>query len=64
MFTDPTEHIVFFAYSFLTLFKWPNNMENIRVEAKVYTNQTSIFIVDCMKMPKTAAMRRCLQGFS
>ena len=23
-----------------------NDIENIRVEAKVYTNQTSIFIVD------------------
>ena len=32
-----------------------NNIENIRVEAKVYTNQTSIFIVDYLKMPKTSA---------
>ena len=31
-----------------------NNIENIRVEAKVYTNQTSNFIVDrTVKMPKT-----------
>ena len=27
------------------------NIENIRVEAKVYKNQTTIFIVDLMKMP-------------
>ena len=32
-----------------------NNIENIRMEAKVYTNQTSIFIADYMKMPKTSA---------
>ena len=31
------------------------NIENIRVEAKVYTNQTLIFIVDYMKMPITSA---------
>ena len=30
-------------------------MKNIRVEAKVYTNRTSIFIVDRMKRPKTPA---------
>ena len=29
-----------------------NNIENIRVETKVYTNQTSIFIVDRIKIPK------------
>ena len=32
-----------------------NNIENIRVGAKVYTNQTSIFIVDRKKMFKTLA---------
>ena len=51
-----------------------NNIENIRVEAKVYTNQTSIFIVDRMKMPKNLSLllswsvflslRRCLQVYS
>ena len=48
-----------------------NNIENIRGEAKVYTNQTSIFIVDYMKMPKTSvinasflSLRRCLQVYS
>ena len=29
-----------------------NNIENIRVKEEVYTNQTSIFIVDCKKMQK------------
>ena len=32
-----------------------NNIENIRVKAKVYTNQTLIFILDRMKMSKTLA---------
>ena len=32
-----------------------NNIENIRVGAKVYASQTSIFIVDHMKMPKPSA---------
>ena len=30
-------------------------MENIQVKAKVYTKQTSIFIVDCIKMQKPSA---------
>ena len=29
-----------------------SNIENTRVEAKVYTNQTSIFIAYCIKMQK------------
>ena len=33
-----------------------NNIKNIRVEANVYTKQTSIFIVDCTKMPKIVVM--------
>ena len=33
-----------------------NNIENIWVKAKVYTNQTSIFIVNCIKMQKTSAL--------
>ena len=32
-----------------------NNIKKTRVEAKVYTNQISIFIVYCIKMPKTSA---------
>ena len=32
-----------------------NNIENTRVEAKVYTNQASSFIVYCIKIPKTSA---------
>ena len=32
-----------------------NTIENILVEAKAYTNQTSIFIVDYIKMLKTSA---------
>ena len=31
-----------------------SNIENIRVEAMVYANQTSIFIVNCVKMPKAS----------
>ena len=33
-----------------------NNIENIREEAKLYTNQTSILIVDRMKMPKNLSL--------
>ena len=29
-----------------------SNIENIRMEANVYENQTSVFIVNCVKMPK------------
>ena len=33
------------------------NIENILVEAKVNANQTSIFIVDYIKIPKTSAFQ-------
>ena len=31
-----------------------SNIENIQVEANVHANQTSIFIVNCVKMPKAS----------
>ena len=51
-------------FSIEHIFLKENNIENIQAEVKVYTNQPSIFIIDCMKMPQTVAMRRCLQVYS
>ena len=47
--------IFFFLLTPFNAFEMENNIENTRVEAKVYTNQTSIFIVYFIKMPKTLA---------
>ena len=58
--------VIFFAHPLLLLFKWRATAKQ-KVEAKAYANQTLIFIINCVKMPKASlslSMRRCLQVYS